>query len=298
MREWLSAVDIANSIRMTRSQYSGSFLVVEGRGTDLKIFRRLVDRTHCNIQPAHGRDNVLDVIKILEEDKFGGIVGLVDADFWHVEGLPPLGTNIVVCEYHDLEILLLTTRALEVTLVELGSEEKIERLLATRGTSVEEFLLQLASTLGFLRLLSIRNGYNLKFSSLKFTRFLNVDSMEIDVAQMIQHVIAVSQRQDLSVKEIENEIASLANAEYDLRQICCGHDVIAILAVGLRKVVGTKDANEARIEIIESVLRAGFGPEDFAGTSIYKDLRAWEAGNVPYTVLPSAPDAQKANRAA
>ena len=71
---------IANEIRMKRSQYQGTFLVVEGRD-DRLFMERFICHEICKIEVAEGKENVCEVLRILESDNFMGVLGLIDADF-------------------------------------------------------------------------------------------------------------------------------------------------------------------------------------------------------------------------
>ena len=120
-----SATEIATEIRLTRSQHSGSFLVVEGRD-DRLFMEGFTCRVTCNIMVAQGKQNVCEVIRILDESNFAGVLGLVDADFDRVESIPSRGPNILMPEYHDLETMLLCSPALDRILIEFGSQDKID----------------------------------------------------------------------------------------------------------------------------------------------------------------------------
>ena len=75
---------------------------------------------------VQGKQNVCEVVRILDNDNFDGVLGLVDADFDRIEGVPARGPNIVMPEYHDLETMLLCSQALDRILVEFGSQDKID----------------------------------------------------------------------------------------------------------------------------------------------------------------------------
>ena len=112
---------------MTRTQFSGSFLIVEGRDDRLFMVRFVALET-CEIRVAYGKQNVCDVIDILDEDLFSGALGLIDADFDRIEGISSRSQNIVMPECHDLMTMLVCSPALTRVARELGSEEKLESL--------------------------------------------------------------------------------------------------------------------------------------------------------------------------
>jgi len=104
--------EIANEIRMTRSQYSGAFLIVEGRD-DRLFMASFISHSTCTIEVAQGKQNVCDVIDILDEDNFDGVLGLIDADLDRIEGSQERSQNLVMPECHDLMMMLVSSPSLD-----------------------------------------------------------------------------------------------------------------------------------------------------------------------------------------
>ena len=84
MEEHLTSDSIASSIRMERSQFPGSFLIVEG-GTDAKIYNNFIEDGKCQIEIAFSKENAIKIIEILNGDNFEGALAIVDADFDHLK---------------------------------------------------------------------------------------------------------------------------------------------------------------------------------------------------------------------
>ena len=91
----LAPHELANEIRMTRTQFSGSFLIVEGRDDRLFMVLFIALET-CEIRVAYGKQNVCDVIDILDEDLFSGALGVIDADFDRIEGISSRSQNVAM----------------------------------------------------------------------------------------------------------------------------------------------------------------------------------------------------------
>ena len=177
------AVEIADEIRLTRSQHSGSFLVVEGRD-DRLFMQNFTDRSACNIVVAEGKENVCTVVSILDDDNFTGVLGLIDADFDRIENVQSRGPNILMPEYHDLETMLLCSSALDRVLAEFGSQEK----LATFEEEVLEGLLSRALPLGYLRLYSARKSLNLRFDGMTYSAWVDRASFDVRIDRLINEV--------------------------------------------------------------------------------------------------------------
>ncbi|MGH9854282.1 MAG: DUF4435 domain-containing protein, partial [Blastocatellia bacterium] len=93
MRELLTPADLANEIRMARSSYEGAFLVVEGQ-TDALFYKRLADSERCRLIVAHNKENVVEILMILEGGGFVGALAIADADFDVLEGKVFASSNI------------------------------------------------------------------------------------------------------------------------------------------------------------------------------------------------------------
>src|SRR5262245_66524444 len=119
---------------MKRTHYpSVTFALVEGQ--DDKGF---VERhTNCHGIIAHGRPNVLAAVDILgRHPSFPGVLGIVDADFSRLEGQVAFGPNILVTDFHDMEVALLVSPALYHVLNEIGDVERISTFVRHIGYSV------------------------------------------------------------------------------------------------------------------------------------------------------------------
>jgi len=145
MRDYISAFDIANEIRMTRSQFKGTFLVVEGEKSDLILFSRFTNSDQCQLIPAHSKNNAIKVINILENEKFVGLLGIIDADFMNIENQICPGDNLFLTDTHDLETMILQSPALDKLISEYCSQTKIKNIITERGADLRTILLDLVA---------------------------------------------------------------------------------------------------------------------------------------------------------
>ena len=271
---------IANEIRMKRSQHSGAFLLVEGRD-DRLLMEKFTSPEACKIVVAEGKQNVCEVIRILESTNFAGVLGLVDADFDRIEGTETASPNIVRPEYHDLETMLLCSPALDRILSEVGSQSKIENF----QEHILKELIARALPIGLLRLHSLRTGLNLKFEGLQYSSWINPISFEANVRDLLQEVKNNSQRPDLVSEALTEGMQELGKACFEPRELCAGVDLIEILSVGLRRVLGTNQASAVNGVELRRYLRLSFSDQDFAASGLCKGIRRWEAANDKFHLL-------------
>jgi hypothetical protein len=140
MKQYLTPNSITSDIRMRRSQFKGTFIIVEG-DTDQRFFKRFVEENLCQIVSAYNKENAIDILEILDKDRFDGVLAIVDADFWRIDGIEYLKANLFLTDTHDLETMILRSPALEKLMDELGSVNKIGELTKKYGKDVRRILL-------------------------------------------------------------------------------------------------------------------------------------------------------------
>jgi hypothetical protein len=280
MREYITPDRIANTIRLQRSQYTGSFLIAEG-DTDARAWKNLMDSTKCRVVIAHNKNNAIAALNILEQANVAGVVAVVDADFDILEETVLLSQNLLLTDTHDLETMLLKSPALEKVLREHGSTEKIERF----AQDIRQTLLQSAKILGYLRWASLKFNYCLKFQDLAFNKFVDDRTLILNESKLIQTVKNHSQKQGLDEKQIRANMDSLKTDTQDMWHVCCGHDMIAILSIALCKALGSCNSKQVEPNVLEINLRLAYESAHFRETKLYRSIQRWEQTNKPFEVL-------------
>jgi hypothetical protein len=271
---------IANEIRMRRSQQSGTFLLVEGRD-DRLFYEKFVDLSRCSIVVAETKEDVAAVLKILDVGGFSGVVGLVDSDFEKVDGAGRATPNLIMTDLHDIECMMLRSSALQRMLGEYVSRQKLERF----GRDVLGVLVAAASPIGSLRLHSARKGLALRFDGLRYARCVNRQTLEIDMDALVSEVKDRSNRPDIPNEALVAAIQAIGPTVQDVWQICVGTDLLGVLAIGLRHALGSNKSTDVEDQQLRRSLRLAYGDDDFAGTEVLRQLRAWEAQNDPFRVF-------------
>ena len=287
-----AAVNIANSIRMKQPQYpERATLIVEGND-DKALFGRYSDSKACVIVVAHGRPKVVEAILELDKHQFRGALGIVDADFEVLEHRPPPSQNLLVTDAHDAECMMFASPALEHVLRELGDEAQLASFQKDRGTSAVDHLLFVGKVIGYLRWASARRQWSLRFEGLNFKAFLREKDFSFDRRLLFEearrHRGGERAEPVPSIEEMEVSVEELDNPAHDVWHVCCGHDLVEILSIGLRKVLGRNNEAEVRRERLEQQLRLAFEERYFLRTTLYVSIRVWEQRNPPFRVLPLA----------
>lgn len=284
MKEFIKSEGIANRIRLKRSQHQGAFLIVEG-DEDSRVFGHFLTASHCQIIIAHGKKNAVQALAALDAEQFAGVLAIVDTDFDRLEGHQPFSPNLHLTDTHDLETLILQSPAFEKVLAEFGSENKLAAFSSSQSDDIRSTLLKVGSHLGYLRWHSLRQKLNLKFESLTFSKFVDSSTLAIDAAKLVKTVKDHSSAHHLNETEIQEQVRQLQDNNHDLWLVCCGHDLVEILSIGLRKTLGSNDAKQVEPEILGRALRLAYEFAHFCVTKVYAAVQGWEQLNQPFQVF-------------
>ncbi len=283
MRDNITPERIANKVRMLRSDPNWkprSILLVEG-SSDSTFYTHLIDTTRCHVEVANGKQQALAVLRILEEDSVQGVLAIVDADFDVLEGSIPESSNVLLTDTHDLETLLIRSPALDKLLGEYGSSEKLT------DKDVRLILLEGGKPIGYLRWISLRENAALKFEDLDFGNFLDRRELRVDERRLVQ-VLKSRSQSPYTEEQLHTFLQTLRQNTHDPWYVCCGHDLIEILSVGLRSTFGSWRATEVAPKLLEKGLRLAYEPSFFQQTELYQAIRAWEESHSPFRVVAAA----------
>jgi hypothetical protein len=279
LQDEITAGSVAAEALLLRAAAMKTIRVVEG-SEDARLFENFIDASGCDIVIAYGKDNALEALSILEESGFAGVICIVDADFWHVHGFPSLSPNVVWTDDHDLDVMLVRSPACEKVVRELSSKEKMEKLVRT-GRTIREVILEAAAPISFALMFSLQNGFALKFEGLDYG-FVDRNTMTVNVPRMVQEIKDKSQKPALDNDPIIEFVNTSMRGGGDLFKICNGHDLRALLARALQRLIGTARQIDANADEMGRKLRLAYERDFLAMTALYDAVKAWERRNSPF----------------
>lgn len=94
-----------------------------------------------------------------------------------------------------------------------------------------------------------------------------------------------SQKPGLSENDVRSKTDQLMSPLHDPWHVCCGHDLVSVLSLGLTKAIGTYDTHTAAPEIVEKWLRLAYERSYFAKTQLHSFIKQWEQNNAPFVIL-------------
>ena len=268
---------ILAEIRMLRMAGDMAVLVVEG--VDDERFWSHVGRRHkeCEVVVAEGKPNLLGAVEMADERRMQGILGLVDEDYDELLSVDRSSRNVVSTGVHDLECVLCRSSALEAVLAEFGKERSIREFTEKEAKGVREALLARSAVFGRLRYVWRRWYSGEARLELPVARFVNEDTWEVDEGG-IMGVVALRGVED----DVRRRVDELGRV--DLWKIVNGHDVVQVLRIGLRGVLGDgrKQSGAAQIG---AVLRSALPRVELLETEMWRSIVGWETRNPRYRVL-------------
>lgn len=281
MRQYLTGSTVANEARMRRTRHRGALMLVEG-DRDARVFRRVV-QARC-IVIAHSRANALDARRQLMG--LPGVLAVIDADFDRLEGMGPSDPDVFRTDGHDLEAMVFASDAPR-RVVELRGSAAKHAAHGVEAESLVALLLPAASALGRLRWWSHRAGAGRKltFQGLKFDkRWLGLDRLEVDQPRLVELLIARS-HSSATLAEIIAGAAALEPMSDDPLDLCCGHDMAALLGCALRKMLGNLNARDADPARIEDDLMLAWDVAEIRSTRLYGALVGWSHAHPDWSLL-------------
>lgn len=269
---------IVAQIKMSRTQYDGAFLIVEGQD-DMRFWRNH-RHSRCRLVNGEGKSNVIAGVRRLDRIGIDGVLGVVDSNHDYLEGRRLPSVNLVATDAHDLECLLCRSPALEAVLVEFGEADKIQHFERLAGMDVRAALLKRGAMFGELRWAARRLQPGVRLEQVRPERFVERKSWQLDKDRLVQTAVAAMEGVDEDA--LRRQLARLPSV--DPWYLANGHELLAILRLGLQGALGKIEATTG-VKELSRALRLALRPEDLRSTRLWSDMRGWERSNSPYLVL-------------
>jgi len=273
VREYIRPTDIANEISMKRSLFSGSFLVVEGV-TDSRLYGKFIDKNECDVVVAHSKDNVrTSVREIFRRRGDRNIIGIIDSDTDRLKGVV-YNHPIFVTDCRDIETLMIRGHALESVLSEYGDPGRIDPFVERYG-EIRDVLIGSCYPLGILMHISDTNGHGLSFKDPDHASFLDKRNLKPDIDAMLDSVISQSPHSRVTKEELMIRLEKELIEKRDPWNVCRGHDMVAVLTIGLREIFGGYNSQFIRSGGVAGALRLAYDRETFSATRLFIDTSEW-----------------------
>jgi hypothetical protein len=205
-----------------------------------------------------GRVNLLRCAGSLDEEPTSGIVCVADRDFDAADVQWAESTTVVFYDGADLEAMIVESNALDRVLEEWASKRKLERAGGADG--VRKLLAERTQPLAILRAANARKNLGLPFDELPIPALVEKSQARIKEESLIGRLASARiGRNDLEELLAQEEPKCLDTG----RPLRRGKDLMALLAVMLRRMIGNLGHQQARDDFVERTMRLALASGDF-----------------------------------
>jgi hypothetical protein len=262
---------------MKRSLFNGSFLIVEGV-TDTRLYGKFIDRLMCQIIPAHSKDNVRTALREMSARRnFSKILGIIDSDTDKLRGIshrPPA----FVTDCRDTDAVMIRSTALDDVLAEYGDCNKMLSF-ANKYGEIRDAVAGSCYALGLLMYVSEVNGHGLSFKDLDHSMFVDRKGLRTDTNAMIDAVLDNSPNSGADKRKVAAHLNKELAEDRDPWDVCRGHDMVSVLAIGLREVFGSYNCRCIKASELAGALRLAYDRETFRTTRLFSESEEWCSSN-------------------
>ena len=276
MREYIDSRDIANTVMMLATAFQGTIVVVEGV-TDRRVYGKFFAKDRVETVIAHSKTNVRNAVReTYRERGFKSVIGIIDADLDYLTDRkrnPPL----FLTDTRDMEGMLLRSGAYDDVLSEYADEDKMVSF-EDRGRKVRDAVLAAAYPIGLMMYISELHGLGYSFKELDYEYFIDRRTLECDVRRLLDLVISRSS----SARGVERKDVLLlysSEPEHDPWKVCRGHDLMAIMAIGLRYIFGSYNSRSINADQLSGSFRLAYDRDDIESTELYANAGDWCSKN-------------------
>lgn len=270
------AANMVVTARRNKKMAQETFVFVEGAGDRNAYYTFAGDST--SIIVAGCRANVEQCVRLAEAQRANGVFGIEDADCDRALGKPKSSSRVCVTDGHDLEAMMMRSPALEKVLRELGDHDLVVDF-EREHKPVRTALLAAARPLGVAKYLKFKSelrGVVIGSRELSFEAFIDPKNLEVRPSALYDQLAALSDGRT-SRSEIEQLIESTDLSQVDEWDVCRGHDLVAILSIGLSG--GAFGTRKVTAQAVERSLRLAFDTISFCRTRLCTDITASEAND-------------------
>lgn len=275
MQQWLTGLDLANWLGMTRLTDARTFIIVEGP-TDAQALDPHIDTESAVTFPAHGKDKAEQALHECEARGTSRTLAVLDLDWTALLTAPNPSSNAAYTDDYDLDATILLLEPVLTRVVTAHSEKAArDRYLANVGRSLVDVVISLAGPVGAMRLANERDNYGVSCDRFPVHAVMDRGRTVIDVARMT--TVAVRRSENACVVEatLEAEVLSICHDASSLRRMCNGHDVCAVVAALIKHLGGPLLSGEG----VAAIARAAFSWTDLCATQLYRSVADWATNN-------------------
>ncbi len=279
-----TAEEIASEIKMLASYKSGPFILVEGP-SDVTFFAYQLDIDLEQILPTFGWENLVSIISLLHSEGLGNILGVIDLDYRTIVTMKKLPNDVMCTDSHDLEVMMFLSPAFQKVLKQKASYQKVKAFGSSYTDGINKIRKRVTSigrNIGVIRLYSQLTVCNYSFNNLEFEKFIDRASVSYSTGKYISHMRGIHPNN----ASIPNDTLKIAKGIIDKipsckdpLTLCCGHDLMEIMAVGLKSLWGSHSSKDISGKSLEESFIFAYSHNTFKQTNLFRHMDKWFRSN-------------------
>ncbi len=172
---------------------------------------------------------------------------------------------------------MFSSPAFKKVLRQKSSIQKVQ-MYPSGSEGVKSKILDLGRRIGSLRFYSQLIGKHYSFENLDISKFIDRNSLAFSDRKFVSHIRGISPKNSC----IPSDMLAKALAESenvpeftDSCRLCCGHDLMEIMAIGLKSIWGSYSSREILGNLIEESFRLAYSHEMFCTSNLFRQIDDW-----------------------
>ena len=267
----LSADTKAATLQAMRSARKEILLVVEG-DHDVILFSNMLGIPTSNIISCGSKEILMTVFaKRGEPGVDEGTIFIRDRDFDDVVTHDSDGVLILVTFGYDIEFDLLKQRLHRRIFNSFGKlgDEDIKHKASWRKLTSE------AAKIGLMRKVSNAEKKNLDFKEMKYSKFCDLKTLDVDIRKMSQYLHARS-NSPLTGQDIDDFVCKIEEVldVTDNEVLCRGKDLLELFSIQIDRVFDFCKTSECTTFVLAKMIQFGATIEDFSRLPMYPAFKS------------------------
>lgn len=269
VQKYLTADSKAATLLAMRSACKEVLLVVEG-DADIDTFSNGLGVPRSNFLSCNGKEILMILYnKPPQKGIDSGTLFIRDRDNDEISTSCRDGIMLLVTSLYDIEMELLKVRLFRRIISDytLGFHDD--------SLAQDEFskLCKSASCLGAIRAYSHKHGLRLDFDDIKYGRFLDLRTMNIDIRSAVTYIYAKSNVRLTDIDKIVSDINTILDT-FDPIHLVCSKDFLGILHLALCRHYGTCGSKECEPSVLSRIIRIATSHDDLKSLPLYQPLKS------------------------
>jgi hypothetical protein len=271
-----TAEEIADEIRMRCIASSGPFLLVEGP-SDVTFFSQHTTIRIENILPSFGCENLIEAITTLEDKDREKVIGVIDLDYRGTADTSSIPDNVFTTDSHDLETMMFSSPAFQKVLRQKSSTEKVKSY-PNGSNGIKGKILKLGQPIGCIRFYSQLKGKQYSFENLDYEKFIDRKWLSFSDKKFISHLRGIHPNNGSIPGDIlkhSRTEAKKTSVLSDSLRLCCGHDIMEIMAIGLKSMWGSHSGTQISGDLLEELFMLAYSHQMFCPSYLFQKMSKW-----------------------